>query len=381
VIASAGRARTVRLLPWRRLRTVDWALLAAVMVAIAAGTAMIYSATLRSPVTNAWDDLVVKQVVFALLGIGALVVVSATDYRVLLALAAWLYIVTVAALAVLLVGGTVLGGSMRWFDVGAAALQPSEFTKLTLIVTLAAYFDRFDVRRTRHLLGSLLLAAVPMVLVYLQPNLSTALLLGVIWLGMVFAAGIRVLHLAALALVATPLLVIGLQAGLQGYMRARIVGWLNPLADPLDAGFQNIQTLIAVGNGGLHGTGYASGYQAQGGWLPVLYTDNIFALVAEELGFLGGVALLGVLLFVVWRVLRAASVAQDEAGALLACGVAIYILVQTLVNVGVVLQLLPVTGLSLPFVSYGGSSLVALLTSIGLVQSVLVRRKPLEFHT
>jgi cell division protein FtsW (lipid II flippase) len=154
---------------------------------------------------------------------------------------------------------------------------------------------------------------------------------------------------------------------------------LDPSAEPLSGGFQHIQTLIAVGNGGLTGTGFAGGPQTQGGWLPLLYTDNIFALVAEELGFVGGTALLALLAVIVWRVLRAAGQAQDKAGMLIAVGVAGYLLVQVVVNVGVVLQLLPVTGVSLPFISYGGSSLVALLAAIGLVQSVLLKRKSLGF--
>ncbi len=135
-----------------------------------------------------------------------------------------------------------------------------------------------------------------------------------------------------------------------------------------------------MGNGGLTGIGFARGMQAQGGWLPLMYTDNIYALVAEELGFMGAIGVLALLGFIVWRVLRAAELAQDRAGTLICVGAAAYILVQAFVNVAVVLQLLPVTGLSLPFISYGGSSLVALCLAIGLVQSVLVRRRPLEFR-
>jgi rod shape determining protein RodA len=205
--------------------------------------------------------------------------------------------------------------------------------------------------------------------------------LAAIWLGMALAAGLRALHLSVLALLVSPTVLAVFQLGLlKGYQLDRITAWLDPSFDPQFRGFQNIQTLIAVGNGGLTGTGYASGFQTQGGWLPLLYTDNIFALLAEELGFVGGATLLALLGFVVWRVLRAASVAQDRPGALIAVGVASYLLVQVFVNVGVVLQLLPVTGLSLPFISYGGSSLLALMIAVGLVQSVLLRRRPLEFR-
>jgi rod shape determining protein RodA len=229
--------------------------------------------------------------------------------------------------------------------------------------------------------GSLALMVVPMVLIVRQPDLSTTVLLGAIWMGMAFAAGIRPLHLGLLALCIAPVATFVMRAGLlMDYQMVRIAALVDPSFDPVKDGYQNIQTLLAVGNGGLTGTGYASGLQSQGGWLPLVYTDNIYALIAEELGFVGGVSVLLLLAFVVLRTLRAAGYAQDRAGSLIAVGVATYLLAQTAVNVGVVLQLLPVTGVALPFLSYGGSSLLTLMVAIGLVQSVLVRRKPLEFR-
>jgi rod shape determining protein RodA len=248
-------------------------------------------------------------------------------------------------------------------------------------VCLAAYFERHDARDWKSVLGSLALVGVPIVLVVQQPDLSTAIMLGAVWLGILFAAGIKPLHLSAMALAATPFALFVLASGIiRPYQLMRITALVDPTVAPLDEGYQNIQTLLAVGNGGLTGTGFAGGLQSQGGWLPLVYTDNIYALVAEELGYIGGVALLALLALIIWRVLRASGLAQDRAGALIAVGVASYLLAQTFVNVGVVLQIIPVTGLSLPFVSYGGSSLVALMAAIGLVQSVVARRKPLEFR-
>lgn len=367
-------------LPGRQIRAFDWALLAAVLAAVAFGTAMIYSATLQSPVPDAWDDLVVKQLVFAAVGLVVLAVLSATEYHLLLTFWKWIYVGTVLALLVLRFIGRTAHGSQRWFTTGIADVQPSEFAKLALILVLAAYFDRHDVREVRSVLVSLALVALPMVLVVQQPNLSSGIILIAIWLAIAVAAGLRALHLSMLALLVTPVVTFGLQSGLlEEYHLRRITLWLNPEVEPLRGGFQHIQTLIAVGNGGLTGSGFAGGPQTQGGWLPLLYTDNIFALVAEELGFVGGICVLALLGIVVWRVLRAADQAQDKAGALIAVGVAGYLVVQIAINVGVVLQLLPVTGVSLPFISYGGSSLVALLAGIGLVESVLLRRKSLEF--
>jgi len=371
-------AATIR---WRRLRAFDWPLTAAILAVTAFGLAMIYSATLRSPeVASLWDDLVVKQMAFAVVGLAIYAVAALTEYRVLAALWVWLYGGMLGALALVLVAGEVQLGSQRWLTLGLADLQPSEFVKVGTIVCLAMYFERFDIRKLRHVLGSLLLVLVPVVLVFVQPNLSTALLLCAIWLGMAFGAGIRVLHASLLALSSGPVLWLVLRADLlQGYHLLRISAWLNPSADPLGAGYQNTQTLIAVGNGGLFGLGYASGLQSQGGWLPMLHTDNIFALLAEELGFAGCAIALGLLAFIVQRTFRAAEEAFDPLGAHICIGVAAYILAQTLVNVGVVLQLLPVTGLSLPFISYGGSSLAALMLALGLVQSVRLRRRPLAF--
>lgn len=378
----AVQARRSTRLPWRRLAAVDWVLMAAVLTALAAGTAMIYSATLRGErVERLWDDLVVKQLVFAAISLVVLVLVALTEYRVLLALNAWLFGAMLIPLILLPTVGQTMLGARRWFTAGGIALQPSELTKIVMIIFLAAYFDRHDIKRARTVIGSLAFVGLAMFLVLIQPNLSTAILLGFIWLGMAFAAGIRPLHLSILVFGGAPLAWLALSSQLiKAYQLDRIRFWLNPEADPGFRGYQAIQTVIAVGNGGLWGTGYASGMQAQGGWLVVPFTDNIFAIVAEELGFVGALAFLALLVFILLRIFRAARSAQDYPGGLIIVGVGTYLAMQVFVNIGVVLQLFPVTGISLPFISYGGSSLIAAMAAIGLVQSVLLRRRPLEFR-
>jgi rod shape determining protein RodA len=366
--------------PGRRFRAFDWTLFTATVMAVLIGIAMIYSATQRNLTASAWEDLVVKQLAFLALGLVALAVMSATDYKVLLALGFWIYVVTMGLLALVLVTGNMNLGSVRWFSAGFADFQPSEFAKIAVILFLAAYFERYDARSLRHVLASALAVACASLLILSQPNLSTAVLLAVIWLGMAFAAGIRMAHLSLAALAVLPLAFLVLKSGfIESYMLTRVAAWLEPTADPLGYGYQNIQTLIAVANGGLLGTGFARGPLAQGGYLPVQHTDNIFTLIAEEMGFIGGVAVIALLAFIVLRILRAGALAQDRAGWLICAGIAVYVLAQTAVNIAVVLQLAPVTGVSLPFVSYGGSSLLTLLMSVGLAQSVLIRRKPLEF--
>ena len=378
----ASRARRVTHLPWRRLAAVDWVLLVAVLAALAAGTAIIYSATLRGEaVERLWDDLVVKQLVFALISILVLVLFALTEYRVLLALHLWIYGAMLIPLVLLPTVGQTMLGARRWFTAGGIALQPSELTKIAMIIFLAAYFERHDIRRVRTVVGSLAFVGLAMFLVLIQPNLSTAILLGFIWLGMAFAAGIRPVHLSILVFGAAPLAWLALTSQLiKAYQLDRIRFWLNPEADPGFRGYQAIQTVIAVGNGGMWGTGYASGMQAQGGWLVVPFTDNIFAIVAEELGFVGSLAFLSLLFFILQRIFRAARSAQDYPGGLIIAGVGTYLTAQIFVNIGVVLQIFPVTGISLPFISYGGSSLIAAMAAIGMVQSVLLRRRPLEFR-
>lgn len=381
-VSVVGRTWRLPDVRWHRVGAFDWLLLIAVAAVVAIGIAMLYSATLRGgQVERAWDDLVLKQSVFAIIGALVLGLMAITEYRVVLALWKWIYVVTVALLLALPLFGTILGGSQRWFSAGLVVLQPSELAKVALIVCLAAYFESHDARDWKTVVGSIALVGLPIILVVQQPDLSTAIMFGAVWLGILFAAGIKPLHLSAMALAATPFALFVLASGIiRPYQLMRITALVDPTVAPLDEGYQNIQTLLAVGNGGLTGTGFAGGLQSQGGWLPLVYTDNIYALVAEELGYIGGVALLALLAIIIWRVLRAAGLAQDRAGSLIAVGVASYLLAQTFVNVGVVLQIIPVTGLSLPFVSYGGSSLVALMAAIGLVQSVVARRKPLEFR-
>ncbi len=378
----AARARRASRLPWQRLAAVDWVLLVAVLAALTAGTAMIYSATLRGEAVDRWwDDLVFKQLVFAGISLVVLVLVALTEYRVLLALHVWIYVALLVPLLLLPTVGETMLGARRWFSAGGLALQPSELTKIGTILFLAAYFERHDIRRLRTVLGSLVYIGLAMFLVLIQPNLSTAILLGFIWLGMAFAAGIRPVHLSVLTLGAAPLVWLALSSRLiKAYQLDRIRYWLNPEADPGYRGYQAIQTVIAVGNGGLFGTGFASGMQAQGGWLVVPFTDNIFAIVAEELGLVGSLSFLALLVFILHRIFRSASSAQDYAGGLIIVGVGTYLAAQIFVNVGVVLQIFPVTGISLPFISYGGSSLIAAMAAIGLVQSVLLRRRPLEFR-
>jgi len=355
-------------------RDFDWVLLSLSLVAIGIGVAMIYSA-------DGWTDsacpgalpCAARQAVYAAGGLTLLFLIAAMDYRFLRTVG-WLgYLAALGLLAAVLATGAVAGGSQRWIRLPWVFIQPSELAKLLVVVALAKYMAEHDIRRLDHLLFSLALTLAPSVLIYLQPDLGTAVSLLLIWAVMAFVAGMRLLHAGLLGLAGVSALPV-LLATLQDYMRERIALFLSPTHDPLGAGFNITQALIAIGSGGLLGRGYGSGTQSQLRFLRVRHTDFIFAVLAEELGFVGAVVLFLVLALLILRVLRAASLARDRFGQLIAVGVATTILLQSFVNIAVTMDLIPATGMPLPFVSYGGSSLVTLLIALGLVESIVLRR-------
>jgi rod shape determining protein RodA len=287
------------------------------------------------------------------------------------------YVLILALLGITVVIGQVSGGAQRWL--GAGAVQPSELTKILIIVVLAKFLaDREE--RLSHpvtILTSLGIVALPMLLIYLQPDLGTALSLGAIWAIMIWISGLKfrfLLLLAAGGLAALPLLWLNMEE----YMRERLMLFISPGSDP-DSYFNVHQALVSIGSGGWTGKGLTHGTQSQLHFLRVRHTDFIFAVTAEELGFLGAVAMIGLLLFVLWRILYVAERSRDTFGRLLAGGVAGLVFFQAMINIGMNLGVMPVTGIPLPFVSYGGSSFLTLMLGIGLVESVAMRHKKLEF--
>ncbi len=288
-----------------------------------------------------------------------------------------IYVVMLGLLGIVFIAGQVSGGSQRWL--GAGMVQPSELSKIMVIVVLAKFLADREERMEQFgtVLASLGVVAVPMLLIYLQPDLGTALTLVAIWLAMMWMAGMRFRHLLLLlgaGIAALPLV----WFNLEGYMRERLMLFVNPEGNPDDY-FNVHQALVSIGSGGWTGKGLTHGTQSQLHFLRVRHTDFIFAVTAEEVGFLGAVALMILIGFVLWRMLRVAERSRDTFGRLIAAGVAAVIFFQSVVNIGMNLGLMPVTGIPLPFVSYGGSSLLTLMLGIGLVESVAMRHKKLEF--
>lgn len=358
----------------RFFRNFDYILLVTVIILIILGVMMIASATRDVP---SLADRVNSQVLYGIIGIGVLLITAAVDYRLLTSIYGWIY----GALLFFLTLSGVLGvegeaGAQSWINLGVAGFQPSELAKILLIVVVAQQLarNRAQIQRLPTILKSLGLIAVPTLLIFIQPDLGITILVLVVWLVMVWAAGMRWQHIALFVVIGVAILPL-LWSQMEDYQRSRIAVFINPEADE-DAFYNIEQAMTAIGNGGLLGRGYMNGSQSQRRFLRVRHTDYIFAVIAEEFGFVGSLVVLGLILVVVLRILRAARKSHDPAGSLICIGVATVIFFQTLVSVGMNMRLMPVTGLTLPFISSGGSSLVTLLLGVGLVESIIVRHNP-----
>ncbi|HET9782802.1 MAG TPA: rod shape-determining protein RodA [Candidatus Dormibacteraeota bacterium] len=320
-----------------------------------------------------------RQIVWIVLGLGAYVAATMYDYRRLRPLAPALYVVMlVLLLAVHLIGHSALG-ARRWLSVAGFPLEPSELSKLLLVVVLAAYLSREERITWRAFAGALALVAPPAALVLVQPDLGTTIVLLGIAVAMLFIAGARPAQLGAVltaGIVAVPIL----PHLLHGYQRRRLEIFLDPSHDPLGAGYNLLQARIAVGSGGLLGRGWLHGLQGQLGFVPERATDFVFATYAEQFGLLGSVLLLGIFGLLLLRLLGTASVAPDRFGELLAAGVFAMVLVQVVENVGMNIGVLPIAGIPLPLISYGGSATITTLAALGIVQSVMVRRRHVVFE-
>lgn len=362
----------------RLWRNFDFVLMAVTLVLIIYGVLMIRSATIGAVDTDL-QNRVVRQEQYAVIGIVILLFTAAIDYRLLGALHRYIYLALVVVLG-LVVGLGVVGaaGAQRWLQVGIP-VQPSELAKILMVIVLGQHLQHQyqKLNKLRTVLISLGYVGVPALLIFIQPNLGITLLVMFTWFVMVWAAGLRTRHILLGLLVVTILLPV-IWSNMQDYQRGRIYSFFG--CDDAEGNCYNIkQSQISIGSGGLFGQGYANGTQTQLRFLRVRHTDFIFSVIAHELGFVGALAVLVLIGLLLWRIMRAASLARDPLGALICYGVAANIFFQTTVSIGMNLQLLPVTGLTLPFISSGGSSLLTLLFGLGLVQSVVMRHKYIDF--
>jgi rod shape determining protein RodA len=365
------------------LRNFDFVLLAASLALVAYGVVLIYSGSLASygSTAEALSHPVARQIAFAIAGVAVMIAMSRLDYRVLGYAAVGLYIAALASLVFVLVVGESAYGSRRWIDIGGTLVQPSEIAKLVLVIALAKFLaDRQDqMGRPLVFLASLAIAFVPAALVFAEPDLGSAVIFGAIWLGMVIVAGARSKHVLTFLGVALATVPVGAILTLADYQRDRLTLFVDPTNDPLGSGFPILQSEISIGSGGWLGQGLTHGAQTQLDYLRTQTTDYIFSVLGEELGFVGAILLFALFVVLLFRVLRVAGVARDPFGRLVATGIVIFILFQVFINVGVNVRLVPVTGIPLPFISQGGSSLLSLFVALGILQSILLRHRTVDF--
>lgn len=360
-------------------RYFDVWLLAAVLLLTAYGILMIRSAITGAPAFATYPR---QQLIWAILGLAILLVTAAIDYRILTSSHWWIYAGLVGLLLAVIVMGQVNNDARRWIQITPSfQIQPSEFGRIFIAITFAQFLAnrRHLMNRFGNTLLTLAYFAVPVGLIFIQPNLGMTILFMFIWFVVIWVAGLPLRHFALLGAMG---LIVGLAVFplLADYQRERITTFLNPEEASADDVFNIDQAEISIGSGGWTGKGYLQGTQSQLGFLRAQHTDFIFSVVTEEMGLLfGTLVVLGLMGFILLRILRAANRSPDPAGKLICAGIAAILFFQTAVNVGMNVRLLPVTGLTLPFVSYGGSSLITLFLAIGVVESVLMRQKKQEF--
>jgi len=356
-------------------RDFDWMLLTLVLLVSLISVLEIRSATLHTKF-HGFDE---KQIGFLLVGIGLMFLISMVDYHVLVEISPWAYGISLILLVAVKAVGTKVMGARRWINLGGGVhFQPSEWVKLVLIIVAARYFWGLAGRSLTWLdVGrAFAMVCIPMGLVLIQPDLGTALTYFPVLVAGLFLGGIKPKQVA--------ILVIGLAVVIGGaylsgkrlkpYQQARLTSFMNPDADPKGSGYQIRQSLIAVGSGGLWGKGANKGTQTQGDFLPIPYTDFIFAAFCEEHGFVGGMGVLLIFFLILMRLIQNAQQAPDIPAAFIVMGIVAVILFQIVVNIGMVVGLMPVTGIPLPLMSYGGSSIIFTFLSLGIVMNIRMRR-------
>lgn len=343
------------------------------------GLLMVYSATHRALDSFGEDPAfyLKRQLAFMMLGLIVLVLAAVFDYRLVKVYAPFLFGICAFLLFLVLTPlGTETAGAQRWVNVFGFQFQPSEITKLAVIAMLAAYLS--EVRgpvRLEHVWRATGLSVIPMALVFLQPDIGTSMVFAVILVTMLIVSGARAKHIGILALAALIALFAAFRLGVvQEYQIQRLTGFLDPTNDPLRAGYNRAQAEIAIGAGGLFGTGYGSGTQTNLDFVPEQHTDFIFTVVGEEFGFMGALLLLSLYGILLWRGFRIAMLSKDAFGSLLALGIVGMIAFQVFVNVGMTVGIMPITGIPLPFLSYGGTALLTNFLAVGLLLNVHMRR-------
>lgn len=371
----------------RSWRDYNFFLLGCVLVLTGFSLALVYSATYHGVYINGGQYVsgyFTRHVANLVVGAIAMAALTLIDYRLLRAWAWPLYVAALALLAIVLAKGTVRGGAQSWLEFGVRSLQPSEIAKLLIVIALAAFWARNEQRGGAWSvqIGALILTAIPLLMVLIQPDFGTSFVIGTLWIAMAWTGGMRLWQLGLLLLIAIPLAFYGWTHVLNPDQQGRLLIFVDPQRyDPemLNGGYNIKQALNAIGAGSVTGQGWMRGPLTQTGSLPVAYTDFIFAATGEELGFIGGTMLLVFECILLWQGVSVACAARDTFGRLIAVGITAILFCHVLVNVGMNMSIMPITGIPLPFISYGGSFTLITFAAIGLLQSVALRRHRITF--
>jgi rod shape determining protein RodA len=369
---------------YRYLDNINWRLVITTLALTIIGIVFIYSSTHASQTLRygvSPNAYLTKQLKFVLLGIVVAIITAMLDYRDFERFAWLIYVLALLLLIAVPILGTEINGAKRWIFIGAFSIQPAEFAKLAVIIALAKFFSGKEPPFSFwEILQALIIVLVPAFLVSRQPDLGTAMIFAILAFGFFFLAGLDLKYLigATIAgLIVAPLAYIFV---LKDYQKKRIKVYLNPEFDPYGAGYNVRQSKIAIGSGKLWGKGLFNSTQSQLNWLPEHHTDYIFAVIGEEIGFIGAAFVIGLYFYLLWQGVKITLEARDRFGALLAGGITLMIFAHVLINIGGAIGLMPSTGLTLPFISYGVNNLLVNMIAIGLLLSISMRQKKLNFY-
>lgn len=360
---------------WQKIKNWDWALFLMMMTLLVFGLVIIYSVSLNQE--GVAFSSFKKQLIFSFLGLSVYLVLGLINYRSLSAYSNWLYLMGAILLLGVLFWGHTIRGTRGWFQLGGVFIQPVEVIKIITVIFLAKYFTSWarQINQFRHIFLSGLGVLIFFSLIMFQPDFGSAAILFFVWLAMLLAVGVRRLYLLFLLTGFVTVSVLGWNYVLKPYQKERLGIFLNPSSDPLGSGYNLTQSMVAIGSGGLLGRGLGFGSQSQLRFLPESRTDFIFAVIGEELGLAGVVVFLSLLAGLFYRLIKAAMRAPDDFGLFLVLGITFSLFIQAFFNLSMNMGMAPVTGISLPLMSYGGSYLLTTLAMLGIVQSVVANSK------
>ena len=363
----------------RLLKRIDYVLISSTIILILIGFLLIFSVTRITHSGETNYDFIIRQIIWFAFGIIFSLIIISTNYELFLPLAKYIYILNLILLILTLFYGEGIG-AQRWLSLGIIQIQPSEFSKLAIIITLSSYLANIgkNILKFKYVLLSFIHIIIPVVLIFKQPNMGTSLTFFLIWLSLIFISGAKIKHII---LIIIPLLLTLpiLWSHLHIYQQKRLLAFIHPDVDPLDASYHAIQSKIAIGSGEFLGKGLFSGTQSQLHFIPNQHTDFIFSALGEEGGFVGCVIVLLLYLIIIWRGIKIAEKVENNFGKFLAVGIVSIFIFHILVNVGMTIGIMPITGIPLPFLSYGGSSLLTCIVAISFLLCIKMRSEKLRF--